>query len=173
MKWKIVKKVEVFKAGHQIDSRGEDQFVGIDMLKDMASQYDPTVHEAPVIYGHSSDNMQEKMTRDSYSAEGWVKNLYVEGRSLYADLEVNPDMLDRMKHEFKKRSLAYYEATSRTNPLKGKPYVRHLALLSAQPPAIKGLKDVDFNNISSYSESQGSNTALETYKKLIRLISLI
>ena len=42
---------------------------------------------------------------------------------------------------YKKRSASFYTADHPSNPTPGKPYLRHVGFLGAQPPAVKGLAD--------------------------------
>ena len=46
---------------------------------------------------------------------------------------------------FKKRSASFYPPQAPNNPTPGKWYLRHVAFLGAQPPAVAGLKDIQFS----------------------------
>ena len=46
---------------------------------------------------------------------------------------------------FPKRSASFYPPQAPNNPTPGKWYLRHVAFLGAQPPAIAGLKDIQFS----------------------------
>ena len=59
---------------------------------------------------------------------------------------------------FPKRSASFYPPHAPNNPTPGKWYLRHVAFLGAQPPAIAGLKDIQFSEDDaggavSFSES--------------------
>lgn len=103
-----------------------------------ATAYDPAVHEAPLVVGHPAHDAP---------AYGWVKSLaFAEG-----GLQAEPDQLDPAFAElvqagrFKKISASFYHPDSASNPKPGVFYLRHVGFLGAQPPAIKGLKQVAFS----------------------------
>jgi hypothetical protein len=106
-------------------------------LKASAQAYDPALHEAPIVVGHPKADAP---------AYGWVKGLsYAEG------LQADPHQVDVAFSEmvnagrFKKVSASFYLPDSPANPVPGVYYLRHVGFLGAQPPAIKGLKPVEFN----------------------------
>ncbi len=45
---------------------------------------------------------------------------------------------------FKSRSASFYHPDNPNNPKPGVYYLRHVGFLGAQPPAVKGLKAVEF-----------------------------
>ncbi|GAB6035871.1 hypothetical protein JCM15519_04300 [Fundidesulfovibrio butyratiphilus] len=121
------KGVEVFRAGDHVDSAGRRHtFSEADL--DKIAAYDPAGHEAPLVIGHPESNAP---------AYGWVARVYREGGSLKADFkDVAPEFADLVKvGRFKKRSISLYPDGS----------LRHVGFLGAVPPALKGLKDVQFN----------------------------
>jgi len=120
------KHIEVFRVGSHVDSAGRPHtFTAADL--DKVAAYDPAKHEAPVVVGHPRDNAP---------AYGWVDRVYREGGSLLADFkDVAPEFADLVKAgRFKKRSISLYPDGS----------LRHVGFLGAVPPAIKGLRDVQF-----------------------------
>ena len=120
------KRVEVFRAGDHTDSAGRRRtFTEADL--DKIAAYDPSRHEAPMVIGHPQDNAP---------AYGWVERAYREGGSLLVDFkDVAPEFADLVKAgRFKKRSISLYPDGS----------LRHVGFLGATPPALKGLKDVQF-----------------------------
>jgi hypothetical protein len=107
------------------------------------STYDPTVHEAPLVIGHAGDN-------DSLPAYGWIKGFSKQGGNLYADVAFTDTAKDLIKNgHYRKVSISFYSPDSAINPSKGKWSARHLALLGASPPAVKGLEPF------SFSEAEG------------------
>jgi len=164
-KWNRVEKIHVFTAGLQTDSGGDERFINTDMLKEMSKNYDISLHEAPLIYGHSSDDYKSKLRRDDTEAHGWVVSLYVEGTKLFMDADVNDEMYEKMQTSFKKRSLGFYDRGSKLSPVPGEAYVRHLALLSVQPPAVKGLDAVEF--------SEDGNSKQHPTSKMVALIKTV
>lgn len=102
-----------------------------------AQAYDPAVHEAPLVVGHPAHDAP---------AYGWVKKLAFAEGGLHAE----PEQVDAAFAElveagrFKKISASFYPPESAQNPVPGVYYLRHVGFLGAQPPAIKGLKQVAF-----------------------------
>lgn len=120
----MTRKVEIFRAGKQTDSAGNERDWTIADLDKIASSYNPEYHEAPVCIGHPKDNAP---------AWAWVKKVTREGQSLFAEIgDEAPEFSDWLEAKrFKKRSISLYQDMR----------LRHLAFLGAQPPAVKGLKD--------------------------------
>lgn len=140
-----LKGIHVLTVGDSISADGVETFhTGYD-LQEIADTYNSSVHEAPVILGHSSDpDWSKLLTRnDSFPAYGWIQRAYVDGNDLYVDLDASEELVEFIeKKRYKKRSIGYYGRDSKNNPAPGKLYIRHLAMLGSSPPAIKGLEDV-------------------------------
>lgn len=133
------KKVHVFKAGPQTSAQGVQRNFSADDLKEVANSYDPEVHSAPLVIGHSGDN-------DSVPAYGWIKGFSQKGDDLYADVEFTDVAKDLVRGgHYRKVSISFYSPDSPINPHKGKWSARHLALLGAAPPAVKGLEPFSFS----------------------------
>lgn len=103
----------------------------------IAAAYDPAKHQAPLVKGHPSDDAP---------AYGWVERLAVEDGALVAefgdvDQAVKADV-DAGRYRFV--SSAFYRPDEKTNPTPGKWHLRHVGLLGAVPPAVKGLGRVQF-----------------------------
>ena len=109
-----------------------------DKLLGAASAYDPAIHEAPIVIGHPKDNGP---------AYGWVKSMeFTEGSLDAIPEQVNPDFEEMVTSgAFKKVSASFYLPDAPNNPKPGTLYLRHVGFLGAQPPAIKGLKQVEFS----------------------------
>jgi len=120
------KHVEVFRVGTHTDSTGNRRTFGEADL-DRIAAYNPAFHEAPMVIGHPSANAP---------AFGWVEKVYREGSSLFMDFkDVQPEFAEAVERGlFKKRSISLYPDGT----------LRHVGWLGATPPAIKGLKDVQF-----------------------------
>lgn len=131
-----MKRIAIFKTGTHTATNGDTLSFTEDYLKDVVASYNPTIHESPAVIGHPKDN---------HPAYGWVKSLsFDEGTgTLYADFDqVDANFEAMLKAgRFKKRSASFYPATHPSNPTTGKPYLRHVGFLGAQPPAVKGLPD--------------------------------
>lgn len=141
--------IEIFRPGRHIDDAGGvHEFSDADVAA-MVEAYDPAVREAPLTVGHPQDN------RPAY---GWVKGLARNeaGRLVMDTHQVEPqfaEMVDRGL--FKKRSASFYPPSHPNNPTPGKWYLRHVAFLGAQPPAIAGLKDFADDGVGAISFSEG------------------
>jgi hypothetical protein len=121
--------IEIFKAGKHTDSKGRTRVWTKEDLDKAASSYNPAEHEAPAVIGHPKNNGP---------AFGWVEQLKRVGDSLMAKLrQVQPEFSEMVKSGlYKKRSASFYPDGS----------LRHIGFLGAQPPAIKGLKDIEFDD---------------------------
>jgi cation transport regulator ChaB len=120
--------VEVLRTGTHTSSSGEDVTFGVEDLEALASGYDPETHEAPVVIGHPQNDSP---------AYGWVRRLRVVGDRLLADMHVIPEFFEWVKKGlWKKRSVSLATGAD------GVRYLRHVGFLGAVPPAVKGLADV-------------------------------
>lgn len=120
--------IELFKVGEHTDSSGISRSWSESDLDTIVSKYDPSTHEAPVVVGHPKDNAP---------AYAWVESLKREGTSLWGKFkQVLPEFAEAVAQgSYKKRSIALYPDMT----------LRHVGFLGAQPPAIKGLKDIAFS----------------------------
>jgi len=129
--------IEIFKTGRHTSSKGAVLEMTAGDLAGIASAYDPKAHEAPVVIGHP------KTTSPAFA---WVKGLKVDGDRLVASVDqIDPEFSEMVKAgRFKKVSASFYLPTSPGNPTPGKYALRHVGFLGAEPPAVKGLRAVDF-----------------------------
>lgn len=131
--------IEIFRPGVHIDDAGvRHQFSEAD-VDGMARSYDPALREAPLCVGHPKDNLP---------AYGWVKSVQrnTAGALTITARNVEPQFAEMVEaRRFAKRSASFYPPQSPGNPTPGKWYLRHVAFLGAQPPAIAGLKDIQFS----------------------------
>jgi hypothetical protein len=129
--------IEIFKAGRHTATNGKTvEFSEADLLR-AARNYRPSLHEAPVVLGHPTDDAP---------SFGWASRLRVRGARLFASLDqVEPSFSEAVKAgRYKKVSASFYAPDSRANPTPGSYYLRHIGFLGAQPPAVKGLAAVQF-----------------------------
>ena len=139
----FTKRIHVFKAGDQTSAQGVQRHFSEKDLEQVVKTYDPSIHEAPLVIGHAGDN-------DSLPAYGWIKGFTKQGGNLYADVAFTDTAKDLVKDgHYRKVSISFYSPDSAINPHKGKWSARHLALLGASPPAVKGLEPF------SFSEAEG------------------
>lgn len=132
------RELEIFRAGTHTSASGVTLAFSQDDLNEIASTYDPSNHEAPVVVGHPKDNGP---------AFGWIKEVKAVGDRLVAKIhQLNPDFVEAVKNKaYKKVSASFYPPSSPNNPTPGKWSLRHLGFLGAQPPAVKGLTGFVFN----------------------------
>jgi hypothetical protein len=120
---------EIFKSGTHTDAAGnEREWTEADLLQ-IANNYNDGGHEAPLVIGHPKDNDP---------AYGWVEQLKAEGGVLLAKAkDVAQEFADAVKQGlYKKRSISLYPDLT----------LRHVGFLGAVPPAVKGLKDLQFED---------------------------
>lgn len=130
--------IEIFRAGTRTADSGRVYTITPADLAAAAAAYSPALHEAPLTVGHPEGN------RPAY---GWVAGLQAAGDVLRTShRQVEPQFAEMVRGgRFKKRSASFYEPTDPANPKPGVWYLRHVAFLGAQPPAVKGLKDIEFS----------------------------
>jgi len=135
----FTKRINVFRAGDQTSAQGVSRTFTEKDLQQVVENYDPSVHEAPLVLGHQGDS-------DSLPSYGWIKGFARQGKNLYADVEFTDVAKDLVKDgHYRKVSISFYSPDSTINPHKGKWSARHLALLGASPPAVKGLEPFTFS----------------------------
>jgi hypothetical protein len=127
--------IPFFKAGTHTDSKGKVHSYTEADLDSIALNYDEKKHTAPVVIGHPKSN---------FPAYGWVKNLKRIGDVLYAELSDYRDEFKEIVQTglYKKVSASFYEDGS----------LRHIGFLGAQPPAIKGLPQIEFSDNGKFVE---------------------
>ena len=130
--------IEIFRAGTHVDNAGNTRVFSVADVQSMAAVYNPQRHEAPMVLGHPEHDLP---------AQGWVKGLQAtaDGRLLMQASKVDPEFAQSVQSgRYKKRSASFYPPSAQGNPAPGQWYLRHVGWLGAQPPAIKGLSDVQF-----------------------------
>lgn len=142
---------EIFRAGTRTDNNGNTVTITADDVAAIASHYDKTKHEAPIVVGHPTTNAP---------AFGWVDKLTAENGVLFANFaEVDDDFADLVrKGRYKKVSASFYPPKHASNPEPSNFYLRHVGFLGAHPPAVKGLAAINFaddeDGIVSFSENE-------------------
>ncbi|HOV99278.1 MAG TPA: hypothetical protein PK595_06880 [Bacteroidota bacterium] len=161
MKW-----FAIFKTGTHTDANGKTREWKESDLDEIVAKYDPLKHEAPIVIGHPKTNAP---------AYGWIEKLKRVGDTLYAlPKQLASEFVEMVdKGLFKKRSISLYPDNT----------LRHVGFLGAQPPAIKGLPDVEFkeeSETSTFEEdglddlieeppaSEGQPNSIEVLKKTIK-----
>ncbi len=129
--------VEIFRAGRHVDGDGREHEISIDFLDRVVAHLNLNLHEPPAVIGHPLEDAP---------AYAWVAGLRRNGESLeaqFADVDADFERLVR-EGKFKKRSASFYTDAG-TAPGKRAPYLRHVGFLGAQPPAVKGLRAIQFD----------------------------
>lgn len=150
MKW-----IEVFKAGTHTDSAGNKREWTDDDLKTIVEKYNaretPDATEAPIVLGHPK-------TDDP--AFGWIKELKVEAGKLFA---LPSTVVDEAKEWIAKGM--YKKVSIALNPDLS---LRHVGLLGAVPPAVKGLAPVKFREVDGwfYIEAWQESTIRRVFSRL-------
>lgn len=127
----------IFRAGRHRTIGGQTiEFSEADLAA-IAAAYDTAVHEAPLVIGHPK-------TDDP--AMGWVSGLKCVGLRLEADFrQMDPAFAEAVEAgRYKHVSAAFYAPDSPRNPKPGGYYLRHVGVLGAVPPAVKGLGPLTF-----------------------------
>lgn len=132
-----MKRVHFLSSGKKTDRNGISVDFAENVMQDIATSYDPAVHEAPLVIGHPK-------TDDP--AWGWVKSIELAEDGAHAiPIQVDPVFAEMVESgKFKQRSCSVYLPDSPNNPKPGHYYLRHIGFLGATPPAIKGLKTTEF-----------------------------
>lgn len=119
-KWDLIA-----RAGTHTDMNGKRVELTRERFDRIVQTYDPKKHEAPLVIGHPKHNDP---------AYGWVEEVKREGDDLLARYAQVPDELREAVENgrYKKKSVSLYPDGT----------LRHVGLLGAVPPAIKGLGDV-------------------------------
>lgn len=155
--------IEVFRAGAHTAASGHRVAISEADLAAIAVAYSPELHEAPIVVGHPGDDAP---------AYGWVRALRAEGDRLLAEPhQVDPAFAEIVREgRFKKVSIALYGPSAPGNPRKGGWYLRHIGFLGAQPPAIKGLRPVQFaaseEGVVEFAESWSMSLAARLFRGL-------
>lgn len=145
--------IEIFKAGTNTDSQGRTRTWTKADLDKMVSSYNPADFEAPIVIGHPKG--------DNAPAYGWVEGLKRVGEVLLAKFkQMTPEFSKWVEDgHYKKRSVRVHKDGT----------IGHVAFLGAAPPAITGLKDIQFSadiDAEDYDYSEGVNTMDARLKQL-------
>jgi hypothetical protein len=128
----------IFRAGTHTSASGEQVTITTEELQKCCEAYHADHHEAPVVVGHPADNAP---------AYGWVSSLAMVNGDLVAETkQVDSNFAEMVNAgRFKKISASFYKPDSTVNPVAGVWYLRHVGVLGAVPPAVKGLGNASFS----------------------------
>ncbi|MCX7736541.1 MAG: hypothetical protein N2319_07485 [Candidatus Kapabacteria bacterium] len=132
--------IEIFKTGTHTDSAGRERNFTSEDISAIADKYNQSIAvdksgEAPIVIGHPKDNTP---------AYGWVERLARRGEILLAKLKnLSPEIIEQVRQgAFRKVSVSLFPDLM----------LRHIGLLGAATPAVKGLKNISF--------AEGENTEI-------------
>jgi len=133
----MAKLLEIFRSGRHVTVDGKPTNFSRRDLEEIAASYNTAAHEAPVVIGHPK-------TDDP--AFGWIKALVVRGDRLEAVADqIAPAFAEAHRAgAYKKVSSSFYPPEHPNNPAPGKWYLRHVGMLGAVPPSVKGLRAAEF-----------------------------
>lgn len=134
--------------------------------------YDPALSAAPLVIGYP--------TRDDAPAYGWVGGLVSDGGILsasFSQISQEAKALVDAGH-YRNVSASFYAPSAASNPVPGTYYLRHVGLLGAVAPAVKGLGSVSFasaatdsaDDIVTVSFGEMSNDAMWSLAGLARSV---
>ncbi len=141
--------LEIFWAGRRTADDGTVWDITPQDVAEVASGYNPKLREAPILIGH------EEKGRPAF---GWVDSLATNaaGKLLMNSRDVHPAYADAYaKRRFPKFSAAFYPKTHPNNPTPGRWYLRHVAGLGAEQPAVAGLLDPTLQQLSFADGGEG------------------
>ncbi len=129
--------VDIFSAGKHTDSVGVEHDIDVAFLEQVVNNFLPSVHEPPAVIGHPKEDAP---------AYAWASALRVLDGVLQAQFCDGDPSFEALVEEgkFKKRSASFYLDT-KTAPAGRAPQLRHVGFLGAQPPSVKGLREIQFN----------------------------
>jgi hypothetical protein len=130
-------RIHVLKAGTWPADPADLTLTDADLAQ-IAAGYDPARFQAPVVVGHPKDN---------HPAYGWVLGLRLEADGLWADVEITSEMADAVAAgHFRTVSVSLWPPGAPGNPRPEGWSLRHIGFLGAHPPAVKGLKPLQFGD---------------------------
>ena len=126
--------IHILKPG-RFRSGGRDVALAESDLAAIASAYDPSLHEAPIVIGHP---------RVDAPAYGWVEGVRSSPKGLHAvPRQLEASFAEMVRDgRFKKISASLYGPGHANNPKPDGWYLRHVGFLGAQPPVVKGLDPI-------------------------------
>lgn len=131
------KPLHIFKPGRWTTVAGETIEFGEADLAATAAAYDPKIHKAPIVKGHPALDAP---------AHGWAEHLAVGAGGLYAlPVKVDPAFAEEARAgRWGTVSAKFYRPDAANNPVPGVWYLRHIGVLGAHPPGVKGLDAPEF-----------------------------
>lgn len=119
--------INIFKTGTHTDSSGRTRTWTDNDLERIVANFNQRTEDPPIVFGHP---------KDSDPAQGWFQAVRKSGEFLQAQFA---RLTDKARQGVKNKAYKYV-SLSLTPELR----IRHLGLLGAVPPAVKGLGEIDF-----------------------------
>lgn len=146
------KAFEIFKAGTHTTMGGQKLKFTQDDLVLTAATYALTGRKAPLHLGHQPDGAP---------AYGLVSSMTVKDGRLVATADFAEPLVKLIKAgSYKNVSASFFTPGRPENPYPRAWTLRHVAFLGAHPPAVKGLKEIEFSESSSASYVEFSAPSL-------------
>lgn len=126
-------RIHLARPGKYTDAHGRAVTLGADRLKALAASYKPGTDKAPLVLGHPTEGAP---------AFGWVDTLEVDDKGdLYGNVsQVSPELSDAVKAgKYRNVSMSFYPKGSGNSPAPAAEALRHVGILGAEVPAIRGL----------------------------------
>ncbi|MBZ6377375.1 hypothetical protein B5C34_05250 [Pacificimonas flava] len=129
--------IEIFRLGEHRDRSGKAVSFSQADAETLIANYDPATDPAPLVIGHP------KLTD---RALGWVDKLRLDGDVLVADVRDIPAEFAESDEArgFRRVSSSFYLPGEAASPNPAGYYLRHVGLLGAHAPSVKGLAAVEF-----------------------------
>lgn len=129
--------VEIFRAGRHTSMSGYASEHSEDDLRMMAAAYAPARSRAVLTLGHPRDNRPDLGTIDKLTAVG--------GRLFAHMSNVSGKAVDWVRAGlYKYVSASFMTPYAPGNPVPGVWYLRHVGMLGAMAPAVKGMAPLEF-----------------------------
>ncbi len=139
--------IEICKIGEHKDSTNAKRLIDEKFLNQVVANF--KANEAAATIGHPET--------DTAPAYGWVTGLRINGDRLEAKFSDTDDQFETYVKErkFPNRSAAFY-----VEP----PRLHHVAFLGAQPPAVKGLRPINFAAGETFTIEEEEITQFEEHE---------
>ena len=132
--------IEIFRSGKHTDASGKTSEFPPETIQKMVDKYNQKTessasYEAPLVKGHPRNNAP---------AEGWIEKLARRGNRLYAKVkDTRNEIVEAVReNRFRKVSVSLYPDLM----------LRHVGLLGAAAPAVKGMRNVELSEEDNYKE---------------------
>ncbi|MBS4015396.1 MAG: hypothetical protein KGZ86_03065 [Candidatus Latescibacteria bacterium] len=129
--------IKIFRAGTFTASSGHAITISENDLAATAFHYNNSKHKAPIVLGHPENDLP---------AYGWVDRLRVSYGFMLAEVGNLADSLVQAVRDgrYKHVSASFHGPQAKANPAPGAWFLKHVGVLGAVPPAVKGLGPVSF-----------------------------